>query len=149
MHLATKVVSKIMGSAFPIRRAVSRSSPENVEQVKRKDRGGTEAPLDDPTSRDQGHLKQKDFEDGLTFNFKVDLIDVTDPASKKVRKVPALTIRSELSLPTQQEYILNYLEQNGATPRKKLADEFVGFFGSENEKQKRKKTNKLIHCYDS
>ena len=66
MDLGTEVVYKTTGSAFPIRRVVgvARSSPENVEQVKRKDRGGTEATPADPTSRDQGPLKQKDFEGG-------------------------------------------------------------------------------------
>ena len=66
---ATKVVYKIMGSAFPAIRAVSRSSSEDVEQVEQvkgdDDRGGADTPLADLTNRGQGPLEQKDFEGSM------------------------------------------------------------------------------------
>ena len=70
--------------------------------------------------------KQRDFEDGVDFEFKVNLVDVTDPHSGDVRQVPALSYRSDVEMPTvtHKDYILQSLERDGRTLR---ADLFAAF----------------------
>jgi hypothetical protein len=75
--------------------------------------------------------KQKDFEDGLEFNFKVNLVDVTDPHTDEVRQVPALSYRHECEPLTHKEFILNSLEQQGRVERDTLLSSFTDMYGDD------------------
>jgi hypothetical protein len=74
--------------------------------------------------------KQKDFEDGVEFDFKVNMVDVTDPHNGDVRQVPALSYRSDVEMPTvtHNDYILQSLDRDGRTLRTDLFVVFTDHF---------------------
>jgi hypothetical protein len=90
-------------------------------------------------------VKQKETEDNLHFDFKVNFAKVKDPKTGEVREVPALSYRPELSMPPrQQDFIVRDLELNGAIKRKELGDKFCETYGTDKRKSFNEQFRRLL-----
>jgi hypothetical protein len=79
-------------------------------------------------------VKQKEAEDDLRFDFKVNLVKVKSRTDGEVAEVPALSIRSKPFIPEQKDFIIAALEHNGRIDRKDLAKRFTGVYGDKTKK---------------
>lgn len=78
--------------------------------------------------------KQKEAEDNIPFDFKVNLVEVPDKRTGEVREVPALSIRTEFVVHPQKDFIIKTLQQDGPTERANLSNTFCGWYGDEKRK---------------
>jgi hypothetical protein len=78
--------------------------------------------------------KQKEAEDGISFDFKVTLVKSTDKMAGEVRETPALSIRTKLEIHPQKEFIIKTLQQDGPTDRAVLSHVFCGWYGNDKRK---------------
>jgi hypothetical protein len=79
-------------------------------------------------------VKQKEAEDNIRFDFKVNLVKVKSRTDGEISEVPALSIRSEQMLPDQKDFIINVLSQDGRLSRKDLAKRFTELYGDKTKK---------------
>jgi len=73
-------------------------------------------------------IKQKEAEDNIEFNFKINLSKVTSPDTGEVREVPALSHRPEQVFPSHKDFIIQSLEERGRIDRDELLKSFISLF---------------------
>ena len=76
--------------------------------------------------------KQKEGEDNLKFYFDVKFSKVTHPINNLTSNIPVL-VPTQPNI-TQKEFVLDYLEQEGASARESLQEAFVNHFGENTRK---------------
>jgi len=92
--------------------------------------------------------KQKDFEDGSTFSFKVNIVELKCLQTGEMRKVPALSYRPDNAPPPQPEYILVQLTHDGRTERNALAERFMAEYEHKDKKGFNEVVRRLINSGD-
>jgi len=79
-------------------------------------------------------VKQKEAEDNIRFDFKVNLVKVKSRTGGEVAEVPALSIQSKPHFPDQKGFIIGALEHSGRLDRKDLAQRFTALYGETTKK---------------
>ena len=86
-------------------------------------------------------VKQKDAEDGLTFDFKIDTQEMSH--GKKTVSIPVLSLGKSGRLPRQKDFIVMNLGLDGPIVRKILSEKFVGKFGAGKQKSFNEQVRRL------